>query len=73
MSNAKSQRDRIYSYIARRPVSGATRKEVERKLRMLHQSVGPRVRELLDSGLVREVRKWRDDSRVLLATKRGSR
>lgn len=67
----RSQRDRIYSYIKRRPASGATRKEVESKLRMLHQSVGPRVRELIDSGLVRETKSRRDGSRVLLA--RGSR
>lgn len=73
MSKSKSQRDKIYAYIARRPANGATRKEVERKLRMLHQSVGPRVRELIQAGMVREAQSWRDDSRVLLATKRGSR
>lgn len=73
MSTTKSQRDRIYAYIKRRPTNGATRKEVESKLGMLHQSVGPRVRELIDARLIREVRQWRDDSRVLLAIKRGSR
>jgi hypothetical protein len=69
----KSQRDRVWSYIARRPVSGATRKEIEYTLGMLHQSVGPRVRELLDADLVRETSDVRDGSRVLVARKRGRR
>jgi predicted transcriptional regulator len=72
MSNRKSQRDQVYAFIARRPSNGATRKEIEQRLGMLHQSVGPRVAELIDARLVVETGERRDRSAVLLA-KRGRR
>ena len=65
--SSKPQIDRVYAYIKRRPVSGATRKELSKRLRILHQSVGPRVVELLDSALVYETDAVRDGSRVLIA------
>jgi predicted transcriptional regulator len=63
----RSQRDRIYSYIRRRPRSGATRKELCRNLEILHQSVGPRVVELLEAGKVAPTGEYREDCEVLVA------
>jgi predicted transcriptional regulator len=65
MSRRKSQRDRIYSYIKRRPRSGATRRELSSRLQILHQSVGPRVVELLNAGMVEETGEQRDGCFVL--------
>jgi predicted transcriptional regulator len=68
MSNrGRSQRDRIYSYIRRRPRSGATRKELSRNLEILHQSVGPRVVELVEAGAVAPTGEYREDCEVLVA------
>jgi len=61
-----TQRDRIYAYIKRRPTTGATRKELSQRLRILHQSVGPRVVELIEAGLVKETTQYRKDSAVLV-------
>lgn len=68
MTRRKTQRDRILSYIKRRPASGATRRELTRKLHILHQSVGPRVVELIDARLVKESKEYRDGCRVLIPT-----
>lgn len=68
---SRSQRDRIYAYIKRRPTSGVTRKELSSRLRILHQSVGPRVLELLAAGLVRETAEYRKDSVVLVPKRRS--
>lgn len=65
------QRERIYAYIKRRPKSGATRKELCKRLKILHQSVGPRVVELLADGRITETTDVRDGSVVLRA--RGRR
>jgi hypothetical protein len=63
----RSQRERIYQYIARRPRSGATRRELVQNLGILHQSVGPRVVELVDSFRVAGTGVYRDDCEVLVA------
>lgn len=68
--SSASQREQIFALIHRRPVNGATRKEIESTLGLLHQSVGPRVIELLEEGAVRETNARRDDSRVLVSTRR---
>lgn len=39
--------------------SGATRDEVEAATSMLHQSCGPRIKELLEAGLLRETTRLR--------------
>jgi predicted transcriptional regulator len=71
MGKRKTQAERILAYVRRRPKSGATRKELCANLGILHQSVGPRVVELLEAGLVVETKQVRDDSLVLRA--RGRR
>ena len=63
----RSQKEQIYNFIRRRPKSGATRKEIESRLGLLHQTVGPRVRELVLEGAVVEAYQTRDNSRVLIA------
>jgi predicted transcriptional regulator len=68
----QTQAERIVSYIRRRPRSGATRRELVQALSIMHQSVGPRVVELLNAGLVKETGAYRDGCRVLAST-RGSR
>lgn len=70
MANRKTQKERIFSYIQRRPRSGATRRELSYDLRILHQSVGPRVVELLEEGMIEPSGKFRDGCAVLVA--RGS-
>jgi hypothetical protein len=63
----RSQRERIFQYIARRPRSGATRRELVQNLGILHQSVGPRVVELLDEARVAPTGVYRDNCEVLVA------
>lgn len=65
-----NQRDRIYGYIRRRPKNGATRRELEHRLGLLHQSVGPRVVELVAGGWVRHTGEFRDGCEILKPTRR---
>lgn len=62
-----TQRERIYQYLKRRGVKGATRRELAARLRILHQSVGPRVVELLATGRARETGEERKGCAVVVA------
>jgi predicted transcriptional regulator len=66
MKKQRSQRERILSYIQRRPTSGATRRELAQSLDILHQSVGPRVVDLVSLGKIRGTGKLRDGCEVLV-------
>lgn len=54
---AKQHRE-ILAYMKTRKC-GATRDEIEAATSMLHQSCGPRIRELLEAGYIRETAKVR--------------
>lgn len=69
----RSQREMIYSFIKRRPASGATRKELTTRLGILHQSVGPRVLELISAGLVKQTRNLRNGCHVLVPRARRNK
>jgi len=62
----KSQKERILAFIRRRPKSGATRRELVDHLDILHQSVGPRVKELVAAGYVAGAGQQRDGCEILL-------
>lgn len=66
MKRRKSQRERILAYIGRRPVNGATRRELVANLGILHQSVGPRVVELIEADEILPSGLYRDGCEVLV-------
>lgn len=59
-----AQRERIASYIRGCGKMGATMKEIEHALNMLHQSVCPRFRELEKDGVLYRTTTKRGGSRV---------
>jgi len=67
----KTHTQQILAYIKRYPSRGVTRRELTQKLGLLHQSVGPRVAELVNAGVVVDSGERRDGCRVLRIAKRS--